>query len=48
MYYYQDDASDPLSVQEQGMMTLRNKNDQSKGGRVNITVSTKGKHALYT
>ena len=31
-----DSASDDVATQEKGMNSLKNKNDQSKGGRVNI------------
>lgn len=33
-----DDASDTVAVQETGLRSLKDKNDQSKGGRVNINL----------
>ncbi|XP_045196000.2 mannan endo-1,4-beta-mannosidase-like [Mercenaria mercenaria] len=33
-----DDAADTLAVQETGLRSLKDKNDQSKGGRVNINL----------
>ena len=33
-----DDASDDIATQMRGISTLKNKNDQSKGGRININI----------
>lgn len=41
-----DSASDALEVQERGMMSLKDMNDQSKGGRVNIILQTHWEHFL--
>lgn len=37
-----DDASDDVATQMKGMNALKNKDDQSKGGRVNINLQNKG------
>ena len=42
-----DDASDDIQTQMKGISTLRNKDDQSKGGRVNINLNGKF-NFLYT
>lgn len=39
MFLFTDDASDSIEVQKKGMESLKNKNDQKNGGRVNITLS---------
>ena len=33
-----DDASDDIATQMRGISTLKNKDDQSKGGRININI----------
>lgn len=44
-----DSASDDIETQMRGMSTLRNKDDQSKGGRVNINIRNQHPfmHMLY-
>ena len=44
-----DTASDDIETQMKGISTLRNKDDQSKGGRVNINLNDKKDlmYALY-
>ena len=37
--YISDDASDSIEVQQKGIGSLKNKNDQRNGGRINITLT---------
>ena len=37
--YISDDASDSIEVQQRGIGSLKNKNDQRNGGRINITLT---------
>ena len=43
-----DQASDDIETQMKGISTLRNKDDQSKGRRVNITLKQQQESFIYT
>lgn len=45
--YFLDDASDSLDVQEKGLRSIRDLNDQSHGGRVNISLQSVEKYTAY-